>query len=106
MSYSLQKTSENKKEQLTNYSQAANKIYRFVLPTGANAYDRQEFQRNIEIVKQANPQWAVVTDWPQFGEEEAIVMIYKGDGNYLNRRAAYIVNKSLSEVLQGDYDKY
>lgn len=88
----------------TSAAQVVNKIYRFVLPTGARDSDRQEFQRNIECIKQANPQWAVVPDWSRAGEEEAMAMIYKGDGNYLSRRTAYIVNQSLSIVLQGGYD--
>ena len=33
-------------------------------------------------------------------------MIYKGDGNYLNRQAAYVINQSLSSFFEGGYDRY
>ncbi|NJM27853.1 MAG: hypothetical protein HC856_05795 [Pseudanabaena sp. RU_4_16] len=93
-------------DEVNKYPPSASPIYRFFLQAGASALECREFKRNVEIVKQANPQWEVIPDWPQTGEEEAITMIYKGDGNYLSRRAAYIVNQSLSSVLQGSYDRY
>lgn len=85
-------------DQSLSSDQAVSKIYRFFLRAGATAKERREFKRDLELTKQLNPQWEVMPDYPQIGEEEAAVMIYK-DEEYWNRHVAYLVTRSLTGVL-------
>ncbi len=74
-------------------------IYRFSLPFHKSITEYQQFKRNIEWIKNKNPNWEVIPDMPKLGEEsEAWIMIYK-DENYLNSRISYLINTSISSSL-------
>ena len=103
-SYNL--SARDKKTRSPNLSKSVNKVYRFYLPAPATNEQFVEFRQNVELIRRANPKWEISPELPKSGEEEAVVMIYKGDGNYLNRQAAYVINQSLSSFFEGGYDRY
>ncbi len=53
-----------------------NMVYRFVLPSHANKAARREFHQKIEIIRQTNPDWVLVREWPQYGETEAFLLLF------------------------------
>jgi len=101
-SYNLSERDE--KPRSPDLSNSVNKIYRFYLPAPATNEQFVEFRQNVELMRRANPKWEISPELPKSGEEEAVVMIYKGDGNYLSRQAAYSINQSLSSFFEGGYD--
>jgi hypothetical protein len=103
-SYNL--SARDEKPRSPNLSNSVNKIYRFYLPAPATNEQFIEFRQNVELMRRANPKWEISPELPKSGEEEAVVMMYKGDGNYLSRQAAYVINQSLSSFFQGSYDGY
>ncbi|TYQ24863.1 hypothetical protein [Pseudanabaena sp. UWO310] len=96
------------RSRIPNLGQSVNKVYRFYLPTPASEEQVVEFRQNVEFIRRANPEWEISPELPEDGEAEVVVMIYSGDGNYLNRRADYVINQinqSLTSFLQGGYDE-
>ncbi len=76
-------------------------IYRYRLLKGGSRQDRERFKQAMQQVKYKNPNWILEPDQPRSDEEEAFILIYN-DQNYLRNEAAYLVTRSLSDVLLGD----
>jgi hypothetical protein len=103
-SYNLSEMDE--KPRSPDLSKSVNKVYRFYLPAPATIEQFIEFRQNVELIRRSNPQWEISPELPKSGEEEAVVMMYKGDGNYLSRQAAFVINQSLSSFFQCGDDGY
>lgn len=82
--------------------QQANTIYRLALPSGAGTTKRRNFKRDIATLQQVNPQWAVIPDWTQPGEEKAFIILYK-DKNYAYRLTSYKIEMALSKSFLRGY---
>ncbi len=78
---------------------ARHKVYRYVLPTGASQTDKELFERQVTLISRSNPDWIVERDRVRAGEDQAVTIIHKD--NYLQSEAAYIITRSLSELLEG-----
>ncbi len=76
-------------------------IYRYSLPKTSSRQERDQFQRYMEQVRQTNPNWILEPDLPRSNEELAFILISK-DEDYLIKEAAYLVTRSLSDLLSGE----
>lgn len=77
----------------------SHKIYRYVLPIDASQTDKELFERQVTLISRSNPDWIVERDRVRAGEEQAVIIIHKD--NHLQSEAAYIITRSLSELLEG-----
>jgi len=73
-------------------------IYRYTLPDSASPQAALAFSKQIEMIRQCNPDWVVSFDHPNPGEADAIVLIRK-DEHYATTHAAYLMNKTLNQVV-------
>jgi uncharacterized protein YecT (DUF1311 family) len=73
-------------------------VYRYVLPDNALPQTAIAFSKQVEAIRQSNPDWIVTFDRPNPGEADAIVLIRK-DEHYAATHAAYLANRTLNQVV-------
>jgi GTPase SAR1 family protein len=95
--YELLDAIEDRKTRNSNI--VRHKVYRYVLPIGASQTDKELFERQVTLISRSNPDWIVERDRVRAGEDQAVTIIHKD--NYLQSEAAYIITRSLSELLEG-----
>lgn len=74
-------------------------IYRYTLPDTASPQAAIAFTKQVEAIRQSNPDWVVNFDRPNPGEVDAIVLIHK-DEYYVTTHTAYIANRTLNQVVE------
>jgi hypothetical protein len=73
-------------------------IYRYTLPDTASPQAAIAFSKQVEMIRQSNPDWVVSFDRPNPGEADAIVLIHK-DEHYATTHAAYLTNQTLNQIV-------
>jgi hypothetical protein len=73
-------------------------VYRYTLPETASPQAAIAFSKQVEAIRQSNPDWVVTFDHPNPGEADAIVLIRK-DEHYAATHAAYLANRTLNQVV-------
>jgi hypothetical protein len=73
-------------------------IYRFFLPKRASQEDRRLYHERLELLQKTNSQWKFIKDKPREGEADAVLIIHR-DKDYATQHGAYIINRSLSEMI-------
>ncbi len=78
-------------------------VYRIALPDKATSAERRKFRSTVEVIRQVNPEWVLLTDWANPGEKQAYIVLHK-DKKYPYRRAGYLITSALSRGLLGGYN--
>ncbi len=73
-------------------------IYRYTLPDTASPQAAIAFSKQVETIRQINPDWVVSYDRTNPGEADAIVLIHK-DEHYAVTHSAYLMNQTLNQVV-------
>ena len=73
-------------------------IYRYTLPRDSNPQAIAAFPKQVESIRQQNPDWVVSFDIPNANEADAIFLIHK-DENYPKIHATYLASRTLNRVV-------
>ncbi len=73
-------------------------VYRYTLPDTASPQAVIIFSKQVEAIRQSNPDWVVSHDRRNPGEADAIILIHK-DEQYATTHAAYLMNQTLNQIV-------
>jgi AAA ATPase domain len=74
-------------------------FYRFALSKNSSPIEQIRYYQQLELIKNKRSAWKIVDDIPKEDEIKAVLIIKKGE-NYVAQHGAYIINRSLGEMLQ------
>ena len=77
-------------------------IYRFSLPKSASELEKKKYFEHLELLKKSNPKWTFIEDRLKEDENYAI-LIMNGEKDYVNQYGAYIINRSIGEIIEKIY---
>ena len=80
-----------------------NPIYRFALSNSANEKERRTYNQRVVFLSQNSSQWKLIPDNVKPGESDAMLAIPR-DGNENAQHGAYIVDRTLSEIIESIFE--